>query len=98
MARTRHTAVWTGTEMIVWGGQGRESGDVIDLNTGGHYNPETDTWKETEPTDAPDARYKHTAVWTGEEMIIWGGKYENSSGEDVYLGYQTGYKYRCVPN
>ena len=22
---------------------------------------------------APVARYKHTAVWTGSEMIVWGG-------------------------
>ncbi|MDP9186205.1 MAG: hypothetical protein M3O72_02460, partial [Verrucomicrobiota bacterium] len=37
-ARYLHTAVWTGTEMIVWGGYG--SGY---LNTGGRYNPTTDT-------------------------------------------------------
>jgi hypothetical protein len=24
-------------------------------------------------TGAPAARYQHTAVWTGSEMIVWGG-------------------------
>ena len=24
-------------------------------------------------TNAPDTRYLHTAVWTGSEMIVWGG-------------------------
>ena len=39
-ARRGHSAVWTGTELIVWGG-GNEN---VDLNTGGRYNPATDTW------------------------------------------------------
>ncbi len=63
-ARIQHTAVWTGSEMIVWGGGS---------NTGGRYNPSTDTWRRTSTTNAPSARSGHTAVWTGSEMIIWGG-------------------------
>ena len=69
-ARSSHTAVWTGTEMIVWGG-GDSNGNVF--NTGGKYNPSTDSWTATSTTNAPDARFVHTAVWTGSEMIIWGG-------------------------
>jgi hypothetical protein len=30
-------------------------------------------WTATNLTDAPDPRGYHTAVWTGSEMIIWGG-------------------------
>ena len=67
-ARWYHTAVWTGSEMIVWGGRG--SGYV---NTGGRYNPSTDSWTTTSTTGAPSARESHTAVWTGSEMIVWGG-------------------------
>jgi hypothetical protein len=40
-ARHLHTAVWTGSEMIVWGGEGAFS---LFNNTGGSYNPSTDTW------------------------------------------------------
>ena len=43
------------------------------LNTGGRYNPGTDSWTATSTTNAPDARDSHTAVWTGSEMIVWGG-------------------------
>ena len=43
------------------------------LNTGGRYNPSTDSWTATSTTNAPDGRYGHTAVWTGSEMIVWGG-------------------------
>src|SRR5437879_3931108 len=32
-----------------------------------------DTWTATSTTNAPDAREQHTAVWTGSEMIVWGG-------------------------
>src|SRR4029077_18388645 len=42
-------------------------------NTGGRYNPSTDSWTATSATNAPTARYTHTAVWTGSEMILWGG-------------------------
>ncbi len=67
--RSDHTAVWTGTEMIVWGGYNGGS-----LNVGGRYNPATDLWTETPSTGAPASRDAHTAVWTGTEMIIWGGE------------------------
>ncbi|HZD09583.1 MAG TPA: hypothetical protein VE176_15105, partial [Candidatus Limnocylindrales bacterium] len=69
-ARANHTAVWTGNEMIVWGGV--TSGPIY-FNTGGRYNPSTDSWTATSLTNAPAARASHTAVWTGSEMIIWGG-------------------------
>jgi N-acetylneuraminic acid mutarotase len=68
-ARAFHTAVWTGTEMIVWGG----AGFGVNLNTGGRYNPTTNTWTATSVNNAPSERYAHAAVWTGSEMIVWGG-------------------------
>jgi hypothetical protein len=74
-ARVEHTAVWTGTEMIVWGGRTTTGAAVA---TGGRYNPGTDVWTNSSLTNAtgayqPSARYAHTAVWTGSEMIVWGG-------------------------
>jgi hypothetical protein len=69
-ARQEQTAVWTGSEMIVWGGL-NESGNTV--NTGGKYNPGTDSWTATNTTNAPAARTSHTAVWTNSEMIVWGG-------------------------
>jgi len=71
--RSGHTAVWTGTEMIVWGGYSGEMGYYAD---GGRYNPDTNTWSGVSLTDAPSERRDHTAVWTGTEMIVWGGEYD----------------------
>jgi hypothetical protein len=53
--------------MVVWGGSGSW------LNTGGRYDPAADTWTPTSTTGAPSGRYDHTAVWTGNLMIVWGG-------------------------
>ena len=119
--RDTHTAVWTGSQMIVWGGTRtpppasistpadriqhhtvgrpppptwcarwpdlshgsvdtgaqRSSGADLTasplLNTGGQYNPSTNSWTATSTPGAPDARAYHTAVWTGTQMIVWGG-------------------------
>ena len=85
-ARAGHTAVWTGSEMIVWGGGA--SGPTY-LNTGGRYNPSTDSWTATGTTNAPDARSGHKAVWTGSEMIVWGG-YDGSSYVNTGGRYNPG--------
>ena len=68
LGRLFHTAVWTGSDMILWGGW-----NEIELSTGSRYNPSTDSWTATSTTNAPAARLNHTAVWTGNEMIVWGG-------------------------
>ena len=67
--RRLHTAVWTGSEMIVWGGERLDSY----LDSGGRYDPVADSWLPTWTAGAPTGREAHTAVWTGTEMIMWGG-------------------------
>jgi N-acetylneuraminic acid mutarotase len=84
-ARSQHTAVWTGSEMIVWGGYFFDHNGGHYLDTGGRYNPNTDSWAATSTANAPPTRTYHTAVWTGNEVIIWGGydaitPYLNSGG------------------
>jgi hypothetical protein len=71
-SRTGHTAVWTGSEMVVWGGNACGALQCV-TNSGGRYNPTTDSWANTSITNAPVARAFHTAVWTDNEMIVWGG-------------------------
>jgi N-acetylneuraminic acid mutarotase len=71
-----HTAVWTGSEMIVWGGSNRG----IYLNTGARYDPTTDVWTPISNLGAPSPRLGHKAIWTGSEMIIWGGYFSLNTG------------------
>lgn len=73
-ARVAHTAVWTGTKMIVWGGKNGST----PLGDGAAFDPVNNTWTPLPATGAPAARSGHVAVWTGTEMLISGG--ENASG------------------
>ena len=86
--RGSHTAVWTGTQMIIWGGEYDDGFFLHGLNTGGRYNPISDSWTATSTTNAPSARANHAAVWTGSEMIIWGGIDPDSDN-----AFNTGGKY-----
>ena len=70
-ARHLHTAVSTGTEMIVWGGA---ASAVASLGDGARYSPATNAWPgPVQAIGAPAPRRQHTAVWTGDSMIVWGG-------------------------
>ena len=72
--RNKHTAVWTGSEMVVWGGSGGPP--FYAENTGGRYDPTTDSWRETSTgAGVPIPEKNHVAVWTGSRMLVWGGAY-----------------------
>ena len=60
-ARNNQSAVWTGSEMIIWGGI--PNGDCCWLGDGARYNPMTDTWQPVSLVNAPFPRAYHTAVW-----------------------------------
>ena len=77
--RIGHATVWTGSEMIVWGGYGAGY-----LRSGGRYDPAVDTWTTTSTRGAPTARANHVAVWTGSEMIVWGGASSNATTGSTY--------------
>lgn len=73
-ARTKHSAVWTGTEMIVWGGEVDIAVEPAGVTaTGGRYDPAAKTWKAMSTTGAPAPRHSHVAIWTGSKMLVWGG-------------------------
>src|SRR5262249_17053291 len=84
--RYLHSAVWTGSAMIVWGGTpyvaplGEEA-----LDDGKLYDPLTDTWTPMSKAGAPIARGDFTGVWTGDKMIVWGG-YNNKSNDALAAG------------
>ncbi len=83
--RSKHSAVWSGTEMIVWGG--RDDLVTNGLNTGGRYNPLTDSWAPTSTgANVPGIRFDHVAVWTGGRMIVWGG----NAGANPEVSVNTG--------
>ena len=131
-----HTAVWTGSEMIVWGGYvpttimlrtpaedtiphdswtatsitnaperylshgsmdwqrndhlGWFGVTAITFEHGGRYDPHN-SWTSTTTTNAPTGQDRHTAVWTGSEMIVWGGNGPHSQNRgEVYCAQPHG--------
>lgn len=68
-----HSAVWTGAEMIAWGGYTQTMGQNVYVGLGHRYDPVANSWSETSGAGAPSPRYGHLVAWTGSEMIVWGG-------------------------
>ncbi len=65
--------------LVTWGGDDADVGTPDPTNTGGTYDPATDTWTEMAVTaDTPADRKLHIVVPTGDGYIIWGG--DNFSG------------------
>jgi len=75
----RPTAVWSGREVILWGGATtcRAPFPSPYPIIGSRYDPVTDTWTPFDQNCY--SRSFHTAIWTGSKMIIWGGLCEPSS-------------------
>ncbi len=83
--RSQMAAVWTGDEMIVWGGSGDGS---TAWDTGGRYDPKADRWRMVSLRGAPEARVEPVHVWTGKELLVWGG-----ITPDLKQTYRTGGRY-----
>ncbi len=66
--RSGHTAVWTGAEVIIWGGSERAS----ELPVGYAFSVDTGTWRALSPPPVTE-RGGHGAAWTGDRILIWGG-------------------------
>jgi N-acetylneuraminic acid mutarotase len=79
--RTGQVAVWTGNQVLVWGGEMGTWQHPVAPPHGEAYDPTTDQW--TAMTRSPlQARTGALAVWTGSQMIVWGGTLLN--GPPVY--------------
>lgn len=67
-ARSVHTAVWTGTEMFIYGGEASSSA----FNTGGRYNPVANTWTAVSTSGGPTTS-RAPAAWSGSLIYLSGG-------------------------
>lgn len=69
-----HSAIWTGSKMVIWGGYNGTSDSARNItNMGGIYDPSDNSWVPTVTSGAPKARAGHQAVWTGSRMVIISG-------------------------
>jgi hypothetical protein len=72
-ARGYPASVWTGTELLVWGGM---ESDTRVVGDGAAYDPARRTWRVLPP--APIGARAPLSVWTGEEMLVWGTGYRTA--------------------
>jgi N-acetylneuraminic acid mutarotase len=63
--------IWTGTQLVVWGGQPFDFTSAY--ADGASLDPRSDTWHHL-PTAPVPARGFAGAVWSGPEVILWGGR------------------------
>ncbi len=75
--RRDHVAVWANDQMLIFGGFGYDDVTLLDSQyLGGihSYNVGTGTWTPLSTASQPSPRRGHTAVWTGSDMVVWGGE------------------------
>jgi N-acetylneuraminic acid mutarotase len=70
--RMQPAGVWTGSEMLVWGGHDRELHTGREA-VGGSYDPQADTWTQLGMEGLPLGRGSFAWSWSGEELLVWGG-------------------------
>ena len=76
-ARDGMTTVWTGRQLLLWGGTEPLTSEsrfdnLVVHGDGAAYDPSANRWT-TIPVAPVPARTGATAVWTGHQMILWGG-------------------------
>jgi len=89
-SRFYHSAVWTGSRMLVWGGYSNNAKTAL-FDGGGSYDPVNDTWTALPESQAgaPGGHAGHGAVWTGTDMIVWGGVTSTWRGARYNLASNT---------
>lgn len=70
--RAGHSVVWTGSEMIVWGGSVTGESSSILFDDGASFDPATDEWRLL-PRSPLTPTVDHVAYWSGSEMVVVGG-------------------------
>ena len=83
--RRGYGAVWSGQELLVWGGNLVGVGPQQDqlLGDGARYDPATDQWRALPIAGAPSPRQNPEVAWTGQELLVWGGLASQGAGSSV---------------
>ena len=67
-------AVWTGRQLLVWGGHGRTGSQGLHpLRDGAAYDPAGDRWQPIPNAPAGVQGTSAAAAWTGSKMLVWLG-------------------------
>ncbi|MBI2394313.1 MAG: hypothetical protein HYV09_32375 [Deltaproteobacteria bacterium] len=94
--RVDNSTVWTGGEMIVYGGGITEAGPS--KSDGAIFSVYKNAWTTLPANTSPTAaRRAHAAAWTGSDMIIWGGREGSTVRSDGFIYYATAKTWSALP-
>ena len=85
LARSGQSSLWTGKELLVWGGQSaivRPDGLPVTMYANGAVYRRGDRHWEPMPPGPLSPRESAAATWAGQQAFFWGG------GDPVMSGYQ----------
>jgi hypothetical protein len=68
--RRKPIAVWTGTHVLIWGGEASGSPAA----GGGLFDPKLNVWTSVPTRGSPGPRTGMAWAWTGTELLIFGGR------------------------
>ena len=68
--RNLDAAVWTESELILWGGAASVPPSGEPYTAGDAYSIETRTWRKLATAGAPSG-YLAVMIWTGREVLLW---------------------------
>ena len=85
-------------ELMIWGGRSKAAALWVPRASGSSYDPVLDQWNSVSGKNAPSARAFHTAVWTGSEMIVWGGRQRPTFATDAKAYNSETREWRRVSN
>jgi len=84
--RENPTIVWTGHELLVWGGLTADQQTKPDRYEGAAYDPDTGAWRPPPASGLPPIELA-AAAWTGREMVVFGAPAAGGAGPDIGAAY-----------
>jgi hypothetical protein len=79
--RTGAAQVWTGSQLLIWGGWFGGSDEQSPERDGVAFDASSNTWGAIPPAPISGRSFPASA-WTGNELVVWGGWDGSYSGEE----------------
>lgn len=91
--RAGYGYTWTGTRLVIWGGQSASTNSFATpapLADGASFDPAADTWQQLARSPL-SARAYPVSVWTGRQVLFWGGQAPGPGGRNRFFADGAGY-------
>ena len=90
----RPVGVWTGSELLAWGGfqsaaGGYEEGAAVSFAS--RYSAASDQWSDMQRDGEPTARDSAARLWIGDRLLVWGGVAQ--AGATAWVNHDDGALY-----